>query len=115
MTVEQLRAKLVAQLVALEASGPFAVHIFEVWTVSPETRTALGAALVRVEPHTWSWGYCSNERCQHQSHDPYGEGCSAFVRAIPISENEYRTVEGVVFTYEYSEQGQYAPFARIVC
>ena len=114
--VEQLEAQLAA-LKAPQTTG-YAAQAFEVWNC--DLRPLLGAALIRAEYGTWSWGFCKSEICNHYSHDPYAEGHTVYVVCRPVGNDEqnhalYQTPDGVVFSYRYArdEGYHYAPTARI--
>jgi len=110
-SVTSLVEQLEAQLAALKAPKTgYAAQAFEVWNC--DLRPLLGAALIRAEYGTWSWGFCKSEICNHYSHDPYAEGHTVYVVCRPVGNDEqnhalYQTPDGVVFAYHS------APAARI--
>lgn len=110
MNTQDLIAQLKTQIAALEAvSGEFSVIGFNVWSESQ-------IPSVRFEDNTWSWGHCTSETCNHNSHDPYSEGGTQYVYCRPIiggRPNLYILLDGGVFEYTHEGAGHYAPSASL--
>jgi hypothetical protein len=67
-----------------------------------------------VKRNGWSWGFCTSETCNHNSHDPYMEGDVQFVYCRPTGVPDvYELEDGRLVEYVYSENGHYAPTALL--
>jgi hypothetical protein len=116
MNTQDLKKKLETQLQALGDTGNFQVIPFDVFWVDRDVKEALDAALIRIERKTWSWGHCRSETCNHNSHDPYQDGHTAFVLCRPVGKDErgwqmYATESGLLFGYQYGREGRGRHFA----
>ena len=110
MTKDQMVQKLEGELQELKAEGEYEALPFNVW--NPSSARELDG-FIRWAENTHSWGYCRSETCAHNSHDPYIEGGTVFIRCRPIG-NRYITPGGAVFTYDTRSRGyHFAPYYRI--
>ena len=108
MNKEQLIEELRKQANALESTDGFEVIEFAAW----REPTKLGSGLIRYQDKTHSSGYCRSETCLHNSHDPYMEGGTAYVKCKQVGIDEtgnmqYVTPDGIVFTFNTFETGQH--------
>ena len=118
-TASDLIEKLEAQLAARKADGEYIVESFDVWHGDNDFGAA-DADIIRVERNTWNWGHCRSETCSHNSHDPYSEGDTVFVRCKKIGNDEhgrqmYALPNGRIFVYVTGHNHGYhfAPTARL--
>jgi hypothetical protein len=92
---------------ALEEPGEFSPIKFDIYRVPDEFEEFIA----HTESRGWSWGACVSDTCRHNSHDPYGEYPSVFVRARVVDEVSglYELPNGQVFWYVNEPHGHYRP------
>ncbi len=102
MTVTEMIESLETQLTALRAEGEFTARAFD---VDSSQAWPNGFPLLRTQERGWSWGSCTSETCNHNSHDPYTEGPTIFVLCRPAGTDLFALPDGRLFRYIVTEPG----------
>ncbi len=117
MKTTDLKAKLKKQLERLDNQN-YEATCFEIWN-HEQMPEALKESIIRVERDSWSWGHCTSETCNHNSHDPYDTGDTVWLNANYVGAGEngnalYESHTGIVFEHVWRDRGHYAPIKKIV-